>query len=82
MRLTSTQVIVLKAIDGKRVTATAAGFAIDGTAVGVEMAALMSRLMVDDYIDADLHGADEPAEVVLTTKGEQALARAEQESKR
>jgi hypothetical protein len=82
VRLTSYQIADLRAAAAGQILLTSAGFEFDGALVESTTRERLDRLWMDDYLDADIKGVEEPALVVLTSKGEQELARAEQESQR
>lgn len=80
--LNSTELIILAAVRDGRVSATRDGYAIDGRPVGEQTRDLIGILLLDEYVDVDLVALDTPQMLTLTTWGEQALARHEQESRR
>ena len=65
-----------------RITLTSSGFLGDDSPVDEPTRERLDWLWMDDYLDADVRGVDEPAVVELTDKGRSELARAEQESQR
>lgn len=81
MHLTSSHLDDLVAVRDQKLYLSSTGFELDGAPVDGIVRDRLDLLWMDDYLDADISGPDKPALVVLTDKGKQALARAEQEAK-
>lgn len=80
--LSMNELVLLVAAQQDKITATRAGFAVAGRMFGPDTQQVVGLLLIDDYLDVDMALLDTPQPVTLTVKGEQALARHEQESRR
>lgn len=67
--LTPNEVVVLKAVADKRVTATRDGYALDGGPVEQVMAELLGQWLILGLVDVDLDGLDEVQPVEITPRG-------------